>query len=139
MSDNEILESEVEAALKEMKSGKAPGNDKVSAELLIACKDISVKKLCILTNKIFNTGVLPKQMKESIFIPIPKKGDLLEWGNYRLISLMSHITKIILRIIMRRVRSKLLPEISEEQFSLKKDCGTRDAIFMLWILGERSN
>ena len=139
LSGNEILESEVEAALKEMKSGKAPGNDKVFAELLIACKDINVKKLCILTNKIYNTGVIPKQMKESIFIPIPKKGDLLECGNYRLISLTSHITKIILRIIMRRVRSKLLPEISEEQFGFKKDCGTRDAIFMLRILGERSN
>ena len=107
LSGIEILESKVEAALKELKSGKAPGNDKVSAELLIACKDISVKKLCILTNEIYNTGVIPKQMKESIFSPIPKKGDLLECGNYRLISLMSHITKSILRIIMRRVRSKL--------------------------------
>ena len=67
LSGNEILESEVEAALKEMKSGKAPGNDKVSAELLTACKNISVKKLC--------TGEIPKQMKESIFSPIPKKGD----------------------------------------------------------------
>ena len=67
-----------------------------------------------------------------------KKGDLLECGNYRLISLMSHITKIIVRIIMRRVRNKLLPEISEEQFGFKKDCGTRDAIFVLRIRGERS-
>ena len=86
---------------------------------------------------IYNTGVIPKQMKASIFIPLPKKGDLLEYGNYHLVSLMSHITKIILRIIMRRVRNKLLPEVSEEQFDLKKDGGTRDAIFMIRILGER--
>ena len=51
---------------------------------------------------------------------------------------MSHITKIILRIIMRRIRNKLLPEISEEQVGFKKDCGTRDAIFVLRVLGERS-
>ena len=87
---------------------------------------------------IYNTGVIPKQMKESIFIPLPRKGDLLECGNYRLVSLMSHITKIILRIIMRRVRNKLLPEVNEEQFDLKKDGGTRDAIFMIRILEERS-
>ena len=87
-------------------------------KLLITCKEISVKKLCILTSNIYNTGVIPKQMKESIFISLPKKGDLLECGTYRLISLMSHITKIILRILMRKVRNKLLLEISEEQFGL---------------------
>ena len=77
-----------------MKSGKAPGNDKVSAESLIAYKEISVTKLCILTNEIYNTGVIPEQMKESVFIHLPKKGDLFECGTYRLISFMSHITKI---------------------------------------------
>ena len=90
-----------------MKSGKAPGNDKVSAELLIAYKEINVKRLCLLTNKIYNTGVIPKQRKETIFIRLPKKGDLLECVNYRLISLMSHITKTILRIVKRRMRNKL--------------------------------
>ena len=63
---------------------------------------------------------------------------LIECGNYHLISLMSHITIIILRIIIQRVRNKLLPEISEEQFGFKKDCCTRDAIFMLRIFRERS-
>jgi len=138
LSGNEILESEVEAALKEMKVGKSPGNDNITAELLFACKELSIKNLCILANKIYETGVIPRQMKESVFIPLPKKGNLLECGNYRLISLMSHVTKIILRVIMRRVRNKLLPEISEEQFGFKKDYGTRDAIFVLRILGERS-
>ena len=138
LSGNEILQSEVEIALKEMKSGKLPGNDNITTELLNACKDTSIRKLCTLSNKIYRTGEIPKQMKESVFIPLPKKGDLLECGNYRLISLMSHITKLILRVIMRRIRNKLLPEISEEQFGFKKDCGTRNAIFVLRILAERS-
>jgi len=47
-----------------MKSGIALGHGKVSAELLIAYKESSVKNMCILTNKIYNTGVIPKQMKE---------------------------------------------------------------------------
>jgi len=138
LSGNNILEAEVKAALKDMKFGKAPGNDKITTELLTACEEISIKQLSSLANKIYESGVVPKQMRESVFIPLPKKGDLLMCGNYRLISLMSHITKIILRIIMRRIRNKLLPEISEEQFGFKKDCGTRNAIFLLRILGERS-
>ena len=92
----------------------------------------------MLTNKTYNTGVIPKQMKESVFIPLPKKDGLLESDNYRLINFMSHITKIFLRIIMRRVRSKLLLEISEGRFDFKKDYGTRDAMFMFRIPGERS-
>ena len=124
LTENDILESEVEAALKGMKFGKSPGNYNITAEMLIASKKISVNKIFHLANKIYRTGTIPKQMKESVFIPLPKKGDLLECAKYHLISLMSHITKIILRIIMRRIRSKLLPEISEEQFGFKKDCGT---------------
>ena len=76
LSWNEILESEVEIATKEMKSGKSPGNDKITTELLVACKELSIKKLCILANKIYRTSVISKQMKESVFIPLPKKGDL---------------------------------------------------------------
>lgn len=105
LTGNDILESEVEAALKEMKFGKSPGNDNITAEIIIASKEVSVNKICHLANKIYRTGTIPKQMKESVFIPLPKKGDLLECANYRLISLMSHITKIILRIIMRRIRN----------------------------------
>ena len=116
LTGNDILEAEVEAALKEMKCGKSPGNDNITPEMLIASKEISVNKICYLANKIYRTGTIPKQMKESVFIPFPKKGDLLECANYRLIILMSHITKMILRIIMRRKRNKLLPGISEEQF-----------------------
>ena len=138
VSGNEILHSEVEAALKEMKSGKSPGSDNITTELLNACKETSIRKLCNLANKIYRTGEIPEQMKESVFILLPKKGDMLECRNYRLISLISHITKIILRVIMRRIRNKLLPEISEEQFGLKKDSGTRDVIFILRILAERS-
>lgn len=138
LSGNSILETEIEAALKEMKFGKSAGNDNVTTEFLTACKEISVKKICVLTNKVYESGIIPKQMKESVFIPLPKKGDLLECGNYRLISLMSHITKLILRVLMRRIRSKLLPEINEEQFGFRKDSGTRNAIFVLRLIGERS-
>ena len=91
-----------------------------------------------LANKIYETGTIPRQMRESVFITIPKKGDLSDCGNHRLISLMSNITKVILRVLMRRIRNKLLKEIGEEQFGFKKESGTRDAIFLLRIISERA-
>ena len=96
----EILASEIQSALQQMKNDKAIGNDNISKEMLQACGEIGIKKVCILANKIYESGIIPQKMKESIFITIPKKGDLLQCSNYRLISLMSHITKIILRVIM---------------------------------------
>ena len=78
------------------------------------------------------------QMRQSVFIAIPKKGDLSNCNNYRLISLMSHVTKIILRIILARVRNKINPEIGWEQFGPRKNKGTRTAIFVMRTLAERS-
>ena len=77
-------------------------------------------------------------MKESMIIPLPEKGDLLECGNYRLISLVSHITKLILSVLIRRIRNKLLPEINEGQFGFRKDSGTRNGISVLRLNGERA-
>ena len=99
--------------------------------MLINGKEIEIDKICSLANKIYNSDVIPKQTRESIFIPIPKKSDFTECANYRLMSLMSHITKIILRAVMRRRRNKLHPEISAEQFGFKKDSKTKNATFFL--------
>nr|XP_027229084.1 uncharacterized protein LOC113820907 [Penaeus vannamei] len=90
LEGHSILKSEVTAALRSMKNNKAPGNDNITKEMSEACGDVEINKLA-------------KQMKESIFI-IPKKGDLLNCSNYRLISLMSNITKILIRIIMSRMK-----------------------------------
>ena len=78
------------------------------------------------------------QRRQSVFIAIPKKGDLSNCNNYRLISLISHATKIILRIILARVRNMINPEIGWEQFGFRKNKGTRNAIFVMRTLAERS-
>ena len=101
------------------------------------CEDFGAEKVCEIANCIYNTGKIPRQMRESIIITLLKKGDLLLCSNYRLISLMSHITKKILRVVMARVRNKVNPEISEGQFGFCNGKGTRNAIFVARILGER--
>ena len=133
-----ILLSEIQEALRKMKYGKAVGNDKINKEMLTAIDNLGINKLHTIVNKIYETGTIPQQMKESIFITLPKKGDLLNCNNYRLISLMSHVTKIIIRVIMARVRNKINPEIGAEQFGFRKGKGTRNATFVMRMLTERA-
>ena len=115
-----ILKSEVTEALRSMKNNKAPGNDNIMKEFLEACGDIGISKLAKVMNKIYESGCIPQQMKESIFIPIPKKGDLLNCSNYHLISLISHVSKIFIRIIMSRVKKAIHTEVGWEQFAFRK-------------------
>ena len=121
-----------------MKNGKATGNDGISKEMITAYDEIGINKILSIANKIYDSGVIPYQMKQSIFVVIPKKGDLLECKNYRLISFMSHITKIILRVLLIRIRNKIIPEIGWEQFGFRKNKGTRNAIFTLRTIIDHS-
>ena len=66
-----------------MKSNKAPGNDNITKEMIEACGDIGISKLVIIMNKIYESGYVHQQMKESIFKAILKKGDLHNHSNYR--------------------------------------------------------
>ena len=138
LTGKDILKSEVEAAIKSMRNGKATGNDKISKEMIEACKDLGTEKIVDIANNIYNNGVIPSQMKESVFITIPKKGDLLKCGNYRLISLMSHVAKIILRVLMNRIKKKIYAEVSWSQLDLRKSKRTMNAVFIMRMFAERS-
>ena len=138
LEGHSILESEVKAALRSMKSNKAPGNDNITKEMIEACGGIGSSKMVKILNKIYESGYIPQQMKESIFIPIPKKGDLPYCSNYHLISLMSHITKLLIHILMFRMKKAINNEINWEQFGFRKNKGTRNAIFVMRSITKRS-
>ena len=92
-------------------------------------------KLCCL---IWNTGKCPKDWCKAVYIPIPKKEDLQRYENYRTISLISHISKILLIVIAERIKQKLETEIADAQAGFRKRRGTRDQIFNLRQLMEKS-
>ena len=121
-----------------MKHDKAPGPDNTTTELLVAAGDIGIQKLTELANDIYDSGVIPDDLTKSIFITLPKKPGATECELHRTISLMRHVTKLILRILMMRARPKITPEISKEQCGFMKDTGTRNAIFMIRRLNERA-
>ena len=74
---------------------------------------------------------------KSVFVALPKVEGTLECSKHRTISIISQITKMMLRVILKRIRSKIRPEIAEEQFGFGLGKGTRNAIFCLRTLSER--
>ncbi|GFR98655.1 LINE-1 retrotransposable element ORF2 protein [Elysia marginata] len=100
------LHHEVRAVIKKMKAGKATGPDGVAVEMIEALEEYGVEKLTSLLNEIYDTGEIPTDISRSVFIALPKKPGATECELHRTISLMSHVTKILLRVVMMRIRSK---------------------------------
>ena len=126
-----ILAAEVIEAIRHMKYGKAPGPDNITLEELVALGDFGVEIITKLLNDIYNSGHIPDDLMRSIFIALPKKPGTTECEEHRTISLISQITKILLRIIMKRVRNKIKTEISPEQCGFVEGKGTNNAIYIL--------
>lgn len=119
----------MEEAITHLKLNKTPGTDGVSAEMIKLIGEEGVKIVHNICNKVWQSRQWPKDWTNSTFIPIHKKGSTQKCQNYRTISLTSHASKILLRIIDRRLQRYLTPEIPPEQAGFVKGRGTRDQIF----------
>ena len=126
-----ITYQEVEYALKGMPMRKSPGPDDIVTEMLVAAGDMGIAELTKLSNMIHIQGGFPSELNKSIFITLPKVNGATKCEKHRTISLMTHITKLVLRIVINRIRGKTLQEISPEQYEFMPDKGTRNAIFVL--------
>uniref|UniRef100_A0A8D8VL77 Craniofacial development protein 2 n=2 Tax=Cacopsylla melanoneura TaxID=428564 RepID=A0A8D8VL77_9HEMI len=133
----EILIDEVEAAIKTLKDGKAPGPDEVQSEIIKLFSDDFKKELTVIFNVIYNSGEIPKDWLKSEFIILPKKQGARKCGDYRTISLMSHLLKLFLKIMHRRLYRICEEHVSPTQFGFMKGLGTRDALFSIHVLFQR--
>ena len=97
--DPDILECEVKWALESITMNKASGSDGIPVELFQILKDDAVKVLHSICQYIWKTQQWPQDWKRSVFIPIPKKGNAKEYSNYRRSTLISHISKVMLKIL----------------------------------------
>ena len=95
----DILECEVKWALGSITTNKASGGDGISVELFQILKDDAVKVLHSICQQIWKTQRWPHDWKRSVFIPIPKKGNARECSNYCTMALISHSSKVMLKIL----------------------------------------
>ena len=102
--------------------------DEIPAELLKILEEEALVYLEKLCKKMFATGSWPEDFTKSIMIPLPKKPNASEFADHRTNSLISHASKILLRILTNRVEARGKHFIGKNKFSFRKGCGTRDAI-----------
>ena len=95
-----VLREEAEAEVKSSKKGKSTGVDNIPSELIQAGGEAMIDMLLIICNKIWQTGEWPTPWNQSLIITLSKKGDLQLCQNYRTISLISHPSKVMLRILL---------------------------------------
>jgi len=107
---------------------KASGGDGIPVELLQILKDYAVKVLQSVCQQIWKTQQWPQDWKRSVFIPIPKKGNAKECSNYCTIALISHTSKVMLKILQARLQQYVNCEIPDVQAGFRKGRGTRDQI-----------
>ena len=100
----DILECKVKWALESITANKASGGDGIPAELFQFVKDDAMKVLHSICQQIWKTQQWPQDWKRSVFIPVPKKGNAKECSNYRTVALISHASKVILKILQARLQ-----------------------------------
>ena len=131
----DILECEVKWALESITMNKASGDDGIPDELFQILKDNAVKVLHSICQQIRTTQQWPQDWKRSVFIPIPKEGTAKECSNYPTIALISHASKVMLKILQARLQQYVNHELPDVQAGFRKGRGTRDQIANIrWII-----
>ena len=124
----DILECEVKSSLGSITMNKASGGEGIPVELFQILKDDPVKVLHSISQLLWKTQQWPREWKRSVFIPIPNKGNDKECSNYHTIALISHTSKVMLKILQARLQQYVNHELPDVQAGFRKDTGTGDQI-----------
>ena len=122
----DILECKVKWALGSITTNKATGGDGIPVELFQILKDDAVKVLHSICQHIWKTQQWLKDWKRPVFILIPKKGNAKECSNYHTLELISHSSKVIVKILQASLKQYMNHEFPDVQTGFRKGRGTRD-------------
>ena len=134
--ESDILRREVKGALGSITRNKASGGDGIPVELFQILKDDAVKMLHSMCQQICKTQQKSQDWKWSVFVPTPKKGNAKECSNYHTIILISHASKVMLKILQARLQQYVNRcELPDVQAGFRKGRGTRGQIASIhWII-----
>ena len=133
-----MLECKVKWALRSITMNKASGDDGIPAELFQILKGDSVKVLHSICQQIWKSQQWPQDWKRSVFIPISKKGNAKEFSNYYTIALISHTSKVMLKILQARLQQYVNRELPDVQAGFRKGRGARDQIANIRCIIEKA-
>ena len=124
----DILEWEVKWVLGSITTNKARGGYGIPVELFQILKGDTMKVIYSVCQQIWKTQQWSQDWKRSVFIPIHKKGNAKECSNYHTIALISHVSKVMLKILQARLQQYMNDELPDVQAGFRKGRGTRDQI-----------
>ena len=124
----DILECEINRALGSITMNKASGGDGIPVELFQILKDDTVKVLLSVCQQVWKTQQWPQDWKRSVLIQIQKKGNTKECSNYHTIVLISHGSKVMLKILQAKLQQWVNQEIPDVQAGFRKGRRTREQI-----------
>ena len=131
----DILECEVKWALGSITTNKASGGGGIPVELFQILKDDAVKVLHSIRQQIWKTQQWPQDWTTSVFTPTSKKGNAKECSNYHTVALISHASKVMLKILQARLKQYVNHELPDVQAGFRKRRGTTDQIVNIcWII-----
>ena len=129
-----------QVGLESITTNKASGGDGIPVELFQILKDDAVEVLHSICQKIWKTQQWPQDWKRSVFIPISKKSNAKECSNYCTIALISHASKVMLKILQARLQQYMNHELPDVQAGFRKSRGTREQIANIcWIIEKESS
>ena len=124
-------------AIIQMKDKKAECVDGIPAELLKGLGNKAMKELINLSKEMYEKGEWSNDFTKAIILALQKKSNAIECTDHCTLSLIPHASKIILKVLTKRLESKAATYISRTQFGFRKGCGTREAIAVIRTLQER--
>ena len=130
--------NEIKMAIKHLKQNKASGPDNLPAEFFRTYPNTIANILEPLLKKVWNSSQIPNEWKQGLIIKLPKKGDLTECRNWRGITLLNTIGKILAIIIHNRLKEELEPKMRPEQAGFRSNKACADHINTLRIIVEQS-
>ena len=114
---------------------KSRGGDRIPVELFQVLNHDAVKMLHAICSQIWKAQQWPQDWKRLVFIPIPKKGNAKDCSNYHTIALISHTSKVMLKILQGRLQQYVNRELPDVQAGFRKGRGTRNQIASIrWII-----
>ena len=138
MKKGKITVDEIATAIKQTKGNRAPGEDRLTADMLKADPTLSAKALYKIFNQAWDEERVPEDWKRGIIVKLPKKGDLTICGNWRGINLLSVPGKIFCRVLLQRIRQGVDKRLREEQAGFRSGRSWADQIFVLRNIVEQS-
>lgn len=136
--DDSILYEEVERAIKRLKNNKSAGSDGITGEMINVDSEKLTEELHRLCNEVWKEERIPGEWTRAVLVTIPKKGDQAECGNYRTIALLSHLSKVLLMILLERLEQQIENHLAEEQAGFRRDRSTIQQILNLRLIAEKA-